>query len=1173
MGCSENALYRVWLCNCPPTTAAKLGTTAMKRVGREATAAERIALEALAQASTLEELVEIVRTCQICVQPDFISVVIQAFRSSPGGSKKLGLVLDIIHRAVHSGIVHEEETSAFQELNVQLTDTHHQQRWSPALIDSGTPPEFFRHLLKLVDNRTLAPTWTEPRTPEDVELLRQDLARINVPVDTLPTYERSDGIAWSVIACTCFGCQKEVLLARPHFLDSNNGLFARSATENSCPCCGSSKLDLLGIWIQEPPFTDELNALATLVVIGDSHAIYKPPGWGYSPKHHGPLLEARVQDLTLSIQNQGFLKENLSMAVSFSYSFEEYIDLLDKPPTPDAFEAFAASAGFALEYRHSALDEIMTQATRFAATYRAPPRAIQFGTYFPWRQVAAASLNEALAEVQQLDHIDLGYFCAQTAVALSSVTQLSAAQAAILRAQHHLFEADHQGQSDDLEQLAAYLSAAHADIVARQAQGITQVHSVPAGASSCVDRSAYWISRGDQALALKNDGEFEKAVSALHEVIDGVLSLMDDCVENDEQRALHYATIALSAALANLASVALVVPQDSASEFLPSIMSVAIRIDGPLVATIPDDDSRLLARAALRLIEHALFHSLRVGHHSYIARQRSKAAEAFARLGVQDQLESSLLSSVDHALMANDNRFASGVALELVYLNLVRCAFDNALYMTEVASLAAMRYAIDDYTGDQQESSEVSEQVCSVALQIAMQTEAAMLSTIMILENQKALQAAHSLSVALLTLRRAPARVETELETLRLRQEPLRAEALLDEEDETQVRADLTGVMADVERARQRIGAFTGASTLLSDSRSTHHVNIEEIRSMLEQLGERTTLLGFYHDEFHVCAYAIWREAAELCVLDDWTSWEEDIESIIDSMDAGQLLPDSISTVARHLLRPLATRLVELRSWDRLIVSPFGRFGRLPFEALPTSAGSVLSEHVTLSVTAGIGMLKACVRRPTVERSSLLAIGSPNRTIPSPPPFSREEVRSIAARFEEKKKQCTVLVGDEATSSNVRKYCGTRHIVHFACHGKRGMGTHLPSCLFLTEAGESESGIVTAQDIADRYRLMPGSLVVLSACETGEIHTDHMRDETAMVQAFMIAGASSVIATRWAIHDKATSIFMSELYKQLALGEKISNALAMTVRLARAGLLGPGLAKPNVWGAFAMYGC
>ncbi|GAB5493712.1 MAG: hypothetical protein Phog2KO_39270 [Phototrophicaceae bacterium] len=115
-------------------------------------------------------------------------------------------------------------------------------------------------------------------------------------------------------------------------------------------------------------------------------------------------------------------------------------------------------------------------------------------------------------------------------------------------------------------------------------------------------------------------------------------------------------------------------------------------------------------------------------------------------------------------------------------------------------------------------------------------------------------------------------------------------------------------------------------------------------------------------------------------------------------------------------------------------------------------------------------------------------------------------------------------------------------IIHLSTHGKFAWdGDPHMSALQLGNR------MLSLSDIIQHLKLREGSLVVLSACETGISEAfDFVYEFVGLYNAFIEIGASGVICTMWAVDSVATALFMAQFYSILATGESISKALQQT---------------------------
>ena len=113
---------------------------------------------------------------------------------------------------------------------------------------------------------------------------------------------------------------------------------------------------------------------------------------------------------------------------------------------------------------------------------------------------------------------------------------------------------------------------------------------------------------------------------------------------------------------------------------------------------------------------------------------------------------------------------------------------------------------------------------------------------------------------------------------------------------------------------------------------------------------------------------------------------------------------------------------------------------------------------------------------------------------------------------------------------------------------------------------EGTGPALTAEQVESLH--LPGSLVVLSACETA-LHDSGSGGEEmfGLTRAFLLAGASRVIAALWPVDDATTADFMADFYAGLRRG----HAAAAALRLAQLAA-GRRRAHPFYWGPFILTG-
>ncbi len=160
------------------------------------------------------------------------------------------------------------------------------------------------------------------------------------------------------------------------------------------------------------------------------------------------------------------------------------------------------------------------------------------------------------------------------------------------------------------------------------------------------------------------------------------------------------------------------------------------------------------------------------------------------------------------------------------------------------------------------------------------------------------------------------------------------------------------------------------------------------------------------------------------------------------------------------------------------------------------------------------------------------------------------------------------LIGQEATKASFLEELHKAALVHIAAHGNSETGE-----IALAPPPEKRKPILDEEDVVltmaeVQNAKVRAKLVVLSCCHSAR---GHIRAEgvIGIARAFLGAGARSVLASLWAIDDKATIEFMRSFYQHLKLGQKASEALYQaTATLRRSEKFG----GPLYWAPFVLIG-
>ncbi|MEQ1595871.1 MAG: CHAT domain-containing tetratricopeptide repeat protein [Casimicrobium sp.] len=243
---------------------------------------------------------------------------------------------------------------------------------------------------------------------------------------------------------------------------------------------------------------------------------------------------------------------------------------------------------------------------------------------------------------------------------------------------------------------------------------------------------------------------------------------------------------------------------------------------------------------------------------------------------------------------------------------------------------------------------------------------------------------------------------------------------------------------------------------------------------------------------------------------------------------------------------PLSERLAVC---SRVLVVPHEQLGSLQFAALYD--GEVyLAQRMNLALVASARVALFGLTHPPVAAHRALVLGESSRLV-----HAEAEAQFVASLFDEAR----VLTGSSADSASLRDLGADAEVLHLACHAEFRSDNPMFSALHLAD------GPFTVHD-AETLRL-PQGVVVLSACETGVSEYSRGDEMIGLVRAFLVAGASRVVASLWPVDDVVALEFMATFYPSLRAG----NSPAVALRTAQIAVMKTH-PHPFHWAAFTLYG-
>jgi CHAT domain-containing protein len=404
--------------------------------------------------------------------------------------------------------------------------------------------------------------------------------------------------------------------------------------------------------------------------------------------------------------------------------------------------------------------------------------------------------------------------------------------------------------------------------------------------------------------------------------------------------------------------------------------------------------------------------------------------------------------------------------------------------------------------------------------------------------------------------------------------------------------AEREQLLDDISEYEQRLGLAWTAE----DSRNQRlPLQPTALTKVQGDLHPDEALLEYVLDEPTSFCISVTRQGARVQTL---PMGRKELENLVQQFDDEVRAEGAGTAISKRLFQVLLAPIPEANTATRLIIAPDGILNLLPFEALQDNQGEYLLKSRVISyVPSGtiLDVLREAGKNERAPRPFLGVAdvayenqGGAGRMMPPPDtirgrvlrgmadlsgmrlhdlPGTRKEVEHIGKIVGP---DAVILLGKDATETAFKKEpLDQFRVLHLAVHGFADTQYPERSALVLsTDPKSGDDGLLQVREIT-RLRLN-AELTTLSSCDTGVGKLQGQEGVSNLVEAFLLAGSKSVVASLWSTEDTFTSALMDRFYQRLAEGEDTSSAL----RGAKLDLLakyGEHL-SPFYWAAFIPVG-
>lgn len=307
------------------------------------------------------------------------------------------------------------------------------------------------------------------------------------------------------------------------------------------------------------------------------------------------------------------------------------------------------------------------------------------------------------------------------------------------------------------------------------------------------------------------------------------------------------------------------------------------------------------------------------------------------------------------------------------------------------------------------------------------------------------------------------------------------------------------------------------------------------------------------------------REHGELTVhrhgeLAEITALDRELSELCSHSSDTSRITELSRRLHHQLLEPLE-RTGGLREAAELIVVPTPEVFGFPIEALRGADGYAFEKYAisylpSTSVTRFLGS-------PPSSYEPALVMANPDGTLHRP----EKEIAAICRQVKRFAGDGP-FIGTAATKAQFMRWAPEVRLIHLASHAHFRADTPAFSSIVL--AGDATDGTANLEVRDLPLVQMRSCLTVLSGCETGRGSVTGADEMIGFIRAFLAGGSCAVLATRWPVRDRATSVFMRAFYEGL-IQEKLHPLNA--IGRARAELMGiRPFQHPAFWAPFTYFG-
>jgi CHAT domain-containing protein len=374
------------------------------------------------------------------------------------------------------------------------------------------------------------------------------------------------------------------------------------------------------------------------------------------------------------------------------------------------------------------------------------------------------------------------------------------------------------------------------------------------------------------------------------------------------------------------------------------------------------------------------------------------------------------------------------------------------------------------------------------------------------------------------------------------------------------LKKDITSNRIQIKSLEKEINHLTEKISETEINYSKFNSSNFDLNEVISNLKEDEELLKYYVCSNSVYAVLLTQKSIEIKKIGDKKTIEKQIKNYL----SGTL---KIQSNYKKEASKLYSLLIPFTLNKQITIIPDNFLNYLPFETLiqPKTQKYVVENHA-ISYDYSLPMWLMHFQNKELNRNQSLAVFSPfynqktgdKRSDFKDLKFASIESLKIVSLF-----NGTLFAKEKATKTNFIKEKENFDIFHLSMHSQLFEDDFNKSCLLFSNEDRLFFSELYGMNI-------PASMVVLSACDTGNGTLKSGEGIMSMSRALTYAGVQSAVVSLWQVPDKETSEIMISFYENLKKGQPKDEALANAKRTFI--INNPMKNQPFYWAGFIVNG-